>query len=277
MKLLFLCYANERTGLGHFVRSRLLAETAKARGHEVVFVGDRNPAIRGVKFWMSSEVEQRVGLIFTAPFDFKPDWLVVDMPDPPFSVFNLVHKTCIIDGVGHSRSGNLADLIISQGLDHGRDGYGAPEYLILRPELFEQERQPKEHWLVWGGAEDELGMSNLYPEAYPTPKTFWLAPGADSPFGALSKAKVLVAQMGMMVWEAVAIGVPTYVFSLTDAHLTEARRLEDRGWVRAFPRTGLPSMSRLQEFLPAEPFVPAEADFPTDGAERVIGLLEDNG
>lgn len=275
MKLLFLCYANEKTGLGHFVRSRLLAETAKTRGHEVIFVGDRSADISGVP-WVRSEMG-RLDSYHQAVSDFQPDWIVIDIPDPPSHAFSLVHRNCIIDGVGHNTSEMLADLLISQGLDHGRDGYGAPEYLILRSELFEHKRQAGERWMIWGGAADFLALVNKFREAFPSRLTFGLAITPDvGPFEQLSGAKAVVAHMGMMVWEAVAMGVPTYVFSLTEAHLAEARRLEDRGWVRAFPRIGLPSKSRLQEFLPTEPFVSAKADFPTDGAERVIGLLEDN-
>lgn len=105
MRVLFHCHASPVTGAGHLVRCLALAERARARGHEVVLIGDlaRSPLLVGSALSQDFEVvvthtrdagaTQRsvssidpdlVHLDFYEPYSLDGNWAVSNMQDGEF-------------------------------------------------------------------------------------------------------------------------------------------------------------------------------------------------
>ncbi len=291
LKICIVSRATYESGLGHFYRATTLAAAAHAAGHSVTFVCDRLPD--SVPYQTRLLPDPLPLYITNSPDRF--DWVIVDTPSElPLPVqVDPATKLCLIDGVGH-KNGNRVDLVISQGLE-GK--YRAPKYLILRPQLFDTPRLDTYHrgWLVWGGAADKMGLINAFtlacPEfpAYLTVSDFiqdkpigasyhhWITPVKDGDlFFWVKQSRKFCVAMGVVVWELLALDQgPIYVFSYTDRHLRSALQMEERGWLRAWPQTGLPPADKLLEFL-QEPFTPEPvAGLDGGGAGRIIKLLEE--
>ena len=89
-----------------------------------------------------------------------------------------------------------------------------------------------------------------------------------------SHCEKAAVQMGMVAWETVALGLPTYIFSPTEDHLRYALAMDEAGLVFAYPEVGLPGPEALEAFLQ----IPYEiTGTPPDGraAERILKLMED--
>jgi hypothetical protein len=293
MNLLITSICSELTGMGHYFRALTLAQAAYRLGHQVTFACDLFP-------------QERQPGILTIPLTYQPDnphlvfgelngydWVILDSPSelpPPIKVEGV--KLCLIDGVGHEAG--QADLVISQGLE---GEYAAPEYLILRPELFKPIPNPLPPftWLVWGGAADKLGLLPAFAQACPDFSAYllqseflrdrvintglrqWVVPvKGDELLHWARQCSSAVVAMGMITWELLAArpGLPIYVFSLTDRHLKSALQMEAKGWLKCWPQTSLPDEALMKDWL-SESFEPKPVEgLDSQGCERILTLLE---
>jgi hypothetical protein len=291
MNLLITSICSELTGMGHYFRALTLAQAAYRAGHKVTFACDLFP-------------QERQPGILTIPLTYQPDnphlvfgelngydWVILDSPSelpPPIKVEGV--KLCLIDGVGHAAG--QADLVISQGLE---GEYCAPEYLILRQELFVPGTRTvqSDTWLVWGGAADKLGLLPAFAQSCPdfpayllqseflrdrvieTGKRQWVVPvKGDELVHWMRQTSQTCCAFGMYAWEALALGHSIYTFSLTDRHLKSALEFAERGWVRAWPQKGLPDAELMKDFL-AEPLKPVKVEgLDGKGCERILNLLQ---
>ena len=270
MNLLFLVHRTEKTGLGHWYRMQVLMDAARARGHTVALT--------------------------TEEPDFVPDWLVVDVPEEVYSeeiLFSLYQHSyvnvCTIDGISH-KLGINSDLNISQSLT---GEYSAPEYLIIRRPAVTKYPALRAEWFVFGGAADKMELYQKFHRDcsdwkaniivgkfanYPNIQDVfykhfvWINP-RDGIFSIMDACHKACLAMGMVVWETLSLGLPSYVFSYTDQHLKSALAMEQAGYVRAFSETGLPEPKVFREFL-QQPFTPLVPPIDYLGAERVIELME---
>jgi len=275
MNLLFLVHRTEATGLGHWYRMKVLMNAARAKGHTVALTTDE--------------------------FDFAPDWLIVDVPEDMYSeeILYILYKhshvnVCTIDGISH-RLGTRADLNISQGLS---GEYSAPEYLIVRKPVMTRCLALSAEWFAFGGASDKMGLYDKFRrncsdwtanmvvgEFAPSLNIqdvnsrhhVWMRLDKIEPsdyiFSLMNKCNRACLAMGMIVWEVLSMGLPSYVFSYTDRHLESALAMEEAGYIKAFDETGLPEPKAFREFL-QQPFTPIAPPIDYLGAERVIRLME---
>ena len=78
----------------------------------------------------------------------------------------------------------------------------------------------------------------------------------------------------MTVWELVALNIPTFVFSSTERHLETAMAMAERGYIRAYPKVGLPETDQqLYDFVDDPRFRPLKNVVDGLGVNRVIDLL----
>lgn len=282
MNLFFITFANHRTGLGHRFRTEALILAAQEAGHRVAVGGDYPPNTR--HWFRTNELDND---FYNVIQELNPDWLVIDLPfDAPEMFFAGPWQTCLINGVGHNLDCHRADVVIRQDFE---GEHCAPDYVILRPDLPER-NGPGLHWLVHGGGSDELELVNTFAKYCPD----WLAkliPGVftvngrhpDTPLLNQAATSYLYQMMhscragcvhaGMIVWEMAALGIPAYVFSRTPGHLAITQEMERRGWIKAWPRVGLPESNDFIKFLETR-FIPVGQRPDKRGAERVIRLLE---
>jgi hypothetical protein len=81
--------------------------------------------------------------------------------------------------------------------------------------------------------------------------------------------------MGMVVWELIAKGIKPVVFSLTERHLATAMIMHERGWIIAYPKTGLPdNMAEFEDFVKQAPAGRSEPVISGGGTERAASLIE---
>ena len=80
LRLIFLAYGNEKTGLGHYYRTLALAQEASCRGHQVVFLSDHKTHCCGVKGEQVRPNDPETFLGWSQPF--RPDWVVADLSYP---------------------------------------------------------------------------------------------------------------------------------------------------------------------------------------------------
>lgn len=279
-------------GMGHYFRTLALAQEATCRGHKTLFLSDRRTYVNGLQWIFSNplDVHQFELLVGT----FRPDWVVADIPADymPFwlTANGYPWRLCLIDG----RNGQ-ADVVIGQGLSGQQ--FEAPDYLIIPPELrylATDNLPPAKCWFVWGGAADNqhlleeftrhiasfallVGMKNIttLPDL---PRVDHWAVASESReqfFRYATQCDRAAVQMGQTVWELLYLGLACRVFSLTKRHLETALEMDKRGWVKAYPQTGIPTNRELKLFL-SRNFKPAQNPVDGRGAERIIKLLEAN-
>jgi len=271
MKTVIITAGNKETGQGHYVRMGALSAELQRQGHSVHFVSDRrNQQGAAINYrWLTyPALEMPLYQIER----IRPDWLIVDLPGETSSeVYSKFWRTCVIDGIGHPPSnGNIN---ISQGLE---GQYKAPEYLIIRPEILEAKSLPrqKERVLVFGGGSDKLKLDRYW-RKYCLSYGDYIYP-VDYPPQALGRvmrqSEFAVVAMGMVVWELVALGIPSYVFSLTEAHLKSAMAMDKLGYIKAWPAIGLPEREQFFDFV-ATRFKLTKNVVDGQGASRIVKLL----
>jgi spore coat polysaccharide biosynthesis predicted glycosyltransferase SpsG len=304
MKILFYVFATPETGLGHIFRSTALVQAATEAGHTVAIMSNRKPPVGQ---WLDAHYLQKQQL--SAALDvIQPDWLVVDLPDtlPPW-VEELVGsraKICVLNGIGYDQANNVA-LRVIQGVNDiqlprrmtPKNTLIGSEYVILRSEIEAVKRGgERDYWLVWGGARDYMKLLPAFSEAYKdemclmlrvpmTPEykivnrnhtTLTTRKDLDI-FNWIAGAKAVVCAMGVIAWECAYIGVPAYVFSYTDLHLTFARGMSAHGLIRSYPEVGLPNVEAIRNFTKGRLFkVDKESGMIPDnkGAARIVKEME---
>lgn len=285
MKVLFYVFGDAKRGMGHLVRCEVLAEECRQRGYAVDFVESPTKG--------PEQIERELTL------PWIPDWLVVDTPeDLPDELFDIARKnnikTLLLNGDGHHTHEVKADLTIIQGFAENAQPHVGPDYVLLRPELFERTWHAGIRWMVFGGAADVMGLREVFDKACTKVHAFVLET-AYSPrisvrnllhhvryvreteiFDFMFSCKAACVAMGMTAWELAALGVPTYVFSHTEMHLSFAKRMEAAGLVCAYPTVGLPSPAEMAAFLKT-PFVPTGQRPDGHAAERILNLMLAHG
>lgn len=302
MRLLFMTFANSHTGYGHLFRSLALARTALARGHAVTIAGDRQPADLP---WIPARYNFQPDLQMALD-TIKPDWLIVDVPDPLPGWIRQTAKcrVCALNGIGYNQAEGL-DLRVIQGSKNVRlpgKQDGVPtikgiEYVILRPELARYKGLPRsnEDVFVWGGGSDVMGLLTRFPIACPgTFATLILGdmtpiyPMAYGPTCTAVRVKAdglemlewmagsqrAVVAMGMCIYELLYLGIPSYVFNSSALHLRFAEPLAEAGLIKLWPGIGLPGDREIKEFV-NQPFeMPGETGIDLEGARRVMEAIE---
>jgi len=280
MKVNFLCFANNETGFGHWYRSVALAKHIRNQGSQVTIIGDRVPPDN----LLCHRVPFGDQTIWRGPLSQQCDWLVIDLPDEaPDWIYDHCQqsniKTCVLNGVGH-QVGDRADLRIVQGL--GREEYSGVDYIILRKSVFEAKaiRRPIMDWFVFGGAADKMGLTKRFPDFQKMSFTIsdqdWQAGDShDNGFlVAASQCRRACVAMGMTVWELAAMGIPTYVYSLTAQHLSFAKKMAGAGYIRAHRQVGLPDTEmKIRDFL-GQPFTPSGRPIDGRASERILDLMQ---
>jgi spore coat polysaccharide biosynthesis predicted glycosyltransferase SpsG len=83
-----------------------------------------------------------------------------------------------------------------------------------------------------------------------------------------------IVHLGMTCWELAYLGIPQYIFTRSENHLIDAKRFEDMGLARAFPRVGLPdSTAEWNSFIDYR-FIPDGKRPDGKGAQRFLDALK---
>lgn len=302
LKILVYAFCTPETGYGHIFRSLALAQAAKDRGHTVAVVSNRKPP--GLVWYVAEYLEP---LHYSLALkDFKPDWVVVDLPHtPPAWIKKTAGKAKILtlNGIGYNQNDG-ADLRVIQGcaeveLPGEQDKVPVLkglEYIILRPEIAKHKGAARGDFnLCWGGGVDSCGLLEAVANWLPNEPTFFvvadmtpvplltsphhwvlkLNQDSDDLFWWLSKAKRLITAFGMVVPEALFLGTKVFSINASQLHQAFAAPLAEQGLIKNYPAVGLPSREEMVRFL-GEPFEPAESNLiGADGAAKVMQAIEE--
>lgn len=275
MRVAFFVMANEATGLGHWYRSMALAEAMLAEGHEVEVWSDRQPP---------------EGMCWHKEFAWPVaaelagcDWVVIDMPlelntAGRRQIAKAGAKALVLNGVGH-KVGDWADIRIVQGFAP-KAKYSGPEFVILRPNVFEaaKVRSPVVDWFVFGGAADGMHLTRLFPNwnrlTYIVDADRWEGTENQDDGFLLAAAgcKQACIAMGMTAWELAAMGVPAYVLSISQGHLKFAMQMHEAGLINAWPQVGLPPLYAFEKWL-SKPFEMTGQPPDNQACARIMELM----
>lgn len=299
MRLLFYVFCSPQTGFGHFYRSMALAQVASDRGHTVYIASDTRPSNNVI--WLSVKYDFPPSLEYALDF-VKPDWLIVDLPDtlPAWIEDMATCKICVLNGIGYDQANNVAlrviqgvgDLELPKGVDLSNTVMGV-DYVIIRPEIERFKKCTKNNKIfVWAGGNDVTGLLPRYEQVC----SDWVStlivsnitpvPGATGQnhtvikpqssldiFKWLASSKRAVVNMGMIVWEALFLGIKVHCFNASKLHLTFSQAMDRQGLLKSYPAVGLPDNEQMRKFL--------EQDFEIKGkrpdlkgGERVIKEME---
>ena len=302
MRLCFTVFANKFTGYGHHYRSLALARTAQQRGHEVFVASDRQSP-DGL-YHIPTKYNDPASLALALEVA-KPDWLIVDVPDPfPAWIREMAKcKVAALNGIGYNQTEGL-DLRVIQGhkdveLPGKQDGVPTVkgiEYVILRPEIQKYKGAARtEDWLCWGGGTDPLGLLPRFTVACPgwfavliaspmipvpivtspTHAVVRMNEGCTDIFGWMASSKASCVSFGMVVYELLYLNTLIYAFASTPLHLRFAQPLAKQGLIKLWPKVGLPSKEEVRAFLEQDFEVPQETGIDLNGATRVMEKIED--
>jgi spore coat polysaccharide biosynthesis predicted glycosyltransferase SpsG len=289
MKLLFVVFADQLHGMGHFYRTMAVRDEALARGYRVQLAGNyqHDPAMYLERIDAKDRLDELVKF-------GGPDWLIIDILEPlPEYVVELAHKyhcrVALLNGIGRKDNGLGVDVLWAQ---------DQPDKAILRPEIRALVPEPQEHTLVWGGAADELGLTSYYMRhmddkaiialtAMTThetresailhgtrkPEQQVVTVSGDEIYEPLRTSRKVVAHLGMLCWEAAYLRVPMYIFARSHGHLADAKKFEDLGLACAWNGIGLPDSGiKFREFVGQE-FMPTGEAPDGLGAGRFLDAL----
>ncbi len=290
-KLLILYLSDKAHGWGHKVRCNVLYNTARNLGYQVRLLSNEIglPGVGYGYYWGGLEDYKNAEAAFLV---WQPDWLIVDLEDIvpnwlPILAQQYRCRICNINANGWAEKHGInveqpwADMVWVQ---------DTPERMIIRRSVLEQKREPGSQWFVFGGAADPLKVLPLFDQALPTTPAWLVQTNLASHFNThnghelvitsgdavlpfMANAKAACVHFGIISWELAAMGVPTYALSRSDAHLYYAKRVEEFGLGRAFPRVGLPDEAELRTFL-AEPCAMTGQKPDGRGAERLLAKLD---
>jgi hypothetical protein len=284
VKLLAFYIIGHGSGYGHMYRSKELVRVARTRGYDTAIACNNHSTRYYVSDWDDEDA------IRYALADYRPDWILVDLPVNLAWIKGLAHEfgaqVCLLNPVGLTTTEQeyaYADAIWRQ---------DTPKTIILRPEYIDAVTYEHESrdWYVFGGAEDLLDVGGAFIKAMPD-STAWIvstnltvpqyAPGNKhrvvQPEGDvlqyMQRARKACLHCGVSAWETAAVGLPTYLFSKTEDHLATARKMQDMGLVLAWDGLGLPSKKDVREFL-LTPFKPSGERPDGKAADRLLDMIE---
>ncbi|MFG1707175.1 PseG/SpsG family protein [Nonomuraea sp. M3C6] len=259
----FRCDAGAASGAGHLVRCVALAEELRARGVEVVFLGD----VSGSE-WARAQLRERGFPLVAAPpapvrlaalaRELRLDAVVLDSYHLPQDTGAVLRDAgfpvlAIVDG---DPLGQEADLYLDQnlGAEHrdlplSRRLAGA-RYVLLRDSVRRRRRAPRAgpvpRVLCFFGGTDSAGVAPAWAEALrATGVPFQGTVVSPAPFAAggpitvipptdrlpelMAGADLVVTAAGSAVWELLYLGVPTALSWVADNQLIGYRELVGRG------------------------------------------------
>lgn len=305
LKLLFLVYCSKKTGYGHYFRSLALAQTAQQRGHDVTIAGDRRPS-NSLPFIHLHDLSP--GALVMALQATNPDWLIVDLPgDLPEWIRELTTcKIAVLNGIGYNQNEEGLDLRVIQGsrdveLPGEQDNVPTIrgiEYVILRPEIARYKDVVKTpDVLVWAGGSDAMGLLSRFVTVCPgwfatlvvspmSPTPLVISPthtrirpnpDTDEMLEWLAGSQRAVVAMGMIIYEAIWLGVKVHCFNATKLHLAFSRPLDKLGLLKSYPAVGLPTKGEMRAFLEEDFELLKETGLDLLGSQRVMEAIEKYG
>ena len=278
--VLMYFFSGEQYGRGHWYRSKTLAQEMVDFGMSVAIASNAYTGLPVKHYTVMFGVEESFRDAIEAE---QPKVVVVDVPDfVPDFIDGDGYDVVVIDGVGHDVDG---EIVISQGLD-GASEYEAPDWLIIDDKFVKPLPVEKPfEWLVFGGYYDKMNLVDAFMRT-DMPKSFVVTNNDEVTLGnhavckqpvdmrfVASMTRKAVVAMGMIVWELVAMGFKPYVFSLTERHLDTAMRMQERGWVNAYPDIVLPPIDEFVAFLNSGDWRIAARPVDGVGAYRVSELV----
>ncbi|GAA3528240.1 UDP-2,4-diacetamido-2,4,6-trideoxy-beta-L-altropyranose hydrolase [Nonomuraea rosea] len=261
------CDAGVRGGAGHLVRCVALAEELRARGAEVVFLGE----VSGSP-WASAQLRDRGLPLSAAPSapvrlaalacELRLDAVVLDSYDLPPGTGAALRKAglpvlAVIDG---DPLGQEADLYLDQNLGAERRPFDPPapaatrlagaRYALLRDSVRRRGREPRREpvprVLCFFGGTDSAGVAPAWAGALvATGRPFEATVVSPAPFAAdgpitvipptdrlpelMAGADLVVTAAGSAIWELLYLGVPTALSWVADNQLIGYEELVGRG------------------------------------------------
>ncbi|MFC4111790.1 PseG/SpsG family protein [Nonomuraea zeae] len=261
------CDAGVSGGVGHLVRCVALAEELRARGADVVFLGE----VAGSP-WASAQLGERGLPLRAAPSapvrlaalacELRLDALVLDSYDLPAGTGAALREAgfpvlAIVDG---DPLGQEADLYLDQNLGAERRPFHAPaadgtrlagaRYALLRDSVRRRRREPRRgpepHVLCFFGGTDSAGVAPAWARALvETGRPFRGTVVSPEPFAAgdsitvvrptdrlpelMAGADLVVTAAGSAIWELLYLGVPTALSWVADNQLIGYEELVGRG------------------------------------------------
>ncbi|MFG2077293.1 PseG/SpsG family protein [Nonomuraea maritima] len=262
----FRCDAGVRAGVGHLVRCVALAEELRARGVEVVFLGE----IRG-SAWAAAQLSRRGLPLVPAPAEpsrlaglareLRLAAVVLDSYALPRHTGATLREQglavlAIVDG---DPLGQEADLYLDQNLGAERrtpprDWLAGARYVLLRDSVRALARPPRDvgrdggvpRVLCFFGGTDSAGVVPAWAEALrATGRPFRGTVVSPEPFEGggsitvirptdrlpqlMAGADLVVTAAGSSVWELLHLGVPTALSWVADNQLLGYEELVGRG------------------------------------------------
>lgn len=265
------CLVHTRNvGLGHYYRTMTFVDHCISQGHDVTILGDVNFTDQSYNFF-GVRAKKKWDL-YHALHQIKPDWLVYDTPTVDYVDFEFTAefdvKTLFLNA---NQNHPEVDISIIQGYNGVDHEFSGSEYVILRPEIFEYTATKNVNsWFVFGGAEDNMGLLPYFYDKFnvdanlivtPTNVSFGdvnlprkkqniiLPQNPNDIFSFMLMSNKALISMGMIAWELVSLGIPTFVISPTENHYKFAKGMEENGLVVAYNSIGkLPPVAEIVEF-----------------------------
>ena len=289
MNVGIMYFADEQYGLGHHYRCLELAKELEKSGH-IVYLLSNLQFPKRLYFQLRPHNQ----------YDFyhivdqcNLNWLIIDTPyHPDQFVFEYKDKfNYRILYLNADMDNAFIDINVIQGCLDGT--HSGPEYVIIRSDLHEYKTDTKsDSWFVFGGSADKMELLKYFtktiddraflvgtefadlPDKIDNDKHMLASVADDTAFLALmASCKRACISFGMVAWELVYFGIPTYVFSPTKDHLRWAQAMEKERLIKAYPDVGLPNEHEVKEFL-SKPFEIAENSLDLKGAARIVRLME---
>ncbi|MEV4011250.1 hypothetical protein AB0J35_12165 [Nonomuraea angiospora] len=302
----FRCDAGGRGGVGHLVRCVALAEELRARGVEVVFLGE----VRG-STWARAQLRERALPLVPAPGEparlaalareLRLDAAVLDSYDLPEGTGAALRGAgltvlAIVDG---DPLGQEADLYLDQNLGAERRPFPVPtrrlagaRYVLLRDSVRGLGRArpagPLPRVLCFFGGTDSAGVAPAWAGALlaagvpfeatvvsPTPfeagGPIAVIPPTDRLPELMAGADLVVTAAGSAVWELLHLGVPTALTWVADNQLIGYEELVGRGVAAGLGRAADAAAAGVLARLLTDPAVREEH------GRRGRGLVDGKG
>lgn len=303
LNILIVFFTGKHYGMGHKVRSLVLADELERRGHHVVIC--TNEQLRGKTYFQSRPFEDKNSAndLYHIFNQFHADWVVIDTPYTPDKWIVDRCKEIKADIALLNASGDngedVANVCVVQGILDPRKFPSNPiyfygiDYIILRPELATfVSSQKMDWWFVFGGAEDRMKLVSKFQRYAPTERAVIPHSPSYTPDAKQTPVHQIVAMnndrgmmelmgvsqraciaFGMTAWELAYLGVPAYTFAFTKTHMKFAKGMQTLDLIRVHDKIGIPNKKNFTEFI-HKPFEVLDGNRPDlNGVSRVADIL----